>query len=249
MPRTIRADRARICYHVITRGNAKAVVFHIDEDYREFMKLVARARERRPMAVLGWCLMPNHLHLVLRPLADRELGRWMHWLLTAHVQRHRVRHATIGRIWQGRYKAFPIQQDLHLLTVLRYVERNPLRASLVARAEDWPWSSLRARLEGGNEILDESPAPVPGNWTDLVNQTEDERELALIRDSAQREIPYGDSLWTEQSALDLGLPPRISGPGRPRGSGTPRLVVPGRRWPSQARRLRARVARTRSTSI
>jgi len=92
------------------------------------------ARERVAIEIFAWCLMPNHLHLVVRPKENGDLARWMHWLLTSHVQRHRSRYKTTGRIWQGRYKAFPIQEDRHLLTVLRYVERNPVRAGLAAHA-------------------------------------------------------------------------------------------------------------------
>jgi putative transposase len=81
---------------------------------------------------------------VLWPHGDGDLGRWMQWLLTTHVHGYRAAHHSSGHVWQGRFKAFAIEEDHHLLTVLRYVERNPLRAGLVERAEDWPWSSLRA---------------------------------------------------------------------------------------------------------
>ena len=95
------------------------------------------------MRLVGYCLMPNHFHLVLWPLGDNDLGRWMQWLLTAHVHGYRKRYRGSGHVWQGRFKAFPIEQDEHLRILLRYVERNPLRAGLVARAEDWVWSSVR----------------------------------------------------------------------------------------------------------
>ncbi|MEX2139426.1 MAG: transposase [Pirellulales bacterium] len=99
--------------------------------------------ERLPMRLLGYCLMPNHFHLVLWPLGDGDLSHWMQWLLTAHVRRYHRHYHGSGHVWQGRFKAFPIEQDEHLLTVLRYVERNPLRAGLVERAKDWKRSSLR----------------------------------------------------------------------------------------------------------
>jgi putative transposase len=80
--------------------------------------------------------------------ADDDLGPWMQWLLTAHVHGYRQRYRGSGHVWQGRFKAFPIEQDEHLRTVLRYVERNPVRAGLTPRAEDWPSSSLPEWLEG-----------------------------------------------------------------------------------------------------
>ena len=143
MPRTARASAGGLCYHVLNRGNARAQVFHYPSDYLEFIRSLERACEVIEMRVLGFCLMPNHFHLVLWPREDGDLSTWMQRLLNSHVQRHRRRHRSTGHIWQGRFKAFPIKEDVHLLTVLRYVERNPVRASLVSRAEDWAWSSMR----------------------------------------------------------------------------------------------------------
>ena len=87
--------------------------------------------------------MPNHLHLALWPRPDGDVSRWMHWLMIAYVRRHLGRYRSSGHVWHGRLEAFPIQEDGHLLAVLRYIERNPLRAGLVGRAEEWRWSSLR----------------------------------------------------------------------------------------------------------
>jgi putative transposase len=92
--------------------------------------------------------MPNHFHLLIRPHQDGDLGRWMPWLLTAHARRYHHHYGTTGHNWQGRFHAFPIQDDDHLVTVLRYVERNPLRAELVVHAEDGTWSSLVGWLRG-----------------------------------------------------------------------------------------------------
>lgn len=144
MPRTARASVGDMCCHVINRGNGRATVFHKAADSDAFVTLLARASARLPMRLLAYCLVPNHFHLVLWPLGDGDLGRWMQWPLTAHVRRYHQHYRTSGHVWRGRFKAFPVQDDAHLWTVLRYVERNPLRAGLVSRAEDWPWSSLCA---------------------------------------------------------------------------------------------------------
>ena len=135
MPRTARASVGDYCYHVINRGNGRAEVFHADGDYQAFSGLLRQACERMPMRLLAYCLMPNHFHLALWPHHDGDLSRWMHWLLTAHVRRYHRWYDSSGHVWQGRFKAFPIEQDEHLLTVLRYIERNPIRAGLVSRAE------------------------------------------------------------------------------------------------------------------
>jgi putative transposase len=122
-------------YHALNRGNGREAVFHKPSDYEAFVEAMAQGCERVPVDLLGYCLMPNHFHLLLRPHHDGDLGRWMRWLLTAHVRRYRRRYGTSGHVWQGTFKAFPIEDDDHLVTVLRYVERNALRAELVAHAE------------------------------------------------------------------------------------------------------------------
>ena len=107
---------------MINRGNARAQVYHNQSDYQAFLTLMKLAGERVSMRLLAYCLMPNHFHLVLWPYNDGDLSRWMHWLLTTHVSRYHRINGTSGRIWQGRFKAFPIEQDAHLLTVMRYVD-------------------------------------------------------------------------------------------------------------------------------
>ena len=219
MPRTARASVADLCYHIINRGNARAVVFHNDGDYQAFLDLMAAACHRLPMRVLGFCLMPNHFHLLLRPHADGDLSRWMQWLLTAHVRRYHKHHQTIGsgHIWQGRFKAFAIQGDEHLLTVLRYVERNPLRANLVEAAQQWRWSSLRHRsARAALPWLEQLPINLPANWTKRVNRAESEAELAAIRRSVQRGTPFGGERWTATTATRLGLESTLRPRGRPR---------------------------------
>ncbi len=216
MPRTARASQGGICYHVINRGNAKAVIFHDGLDCEAFVRLVRRAVERRPMRVLAYCVMPNHVHLVLWPSGDDDLGPWMHWLLTAHVRQHHQRHGTTGRVWQGRFKAFPIQRDEHLLTVIRYVERNPLRAGLVARAEDWPWSSLRGRVAGRSDgVLTDPPVPLGGDWCAWVQEPLTAAELESLRESVRRQRPFGDPAWTRGAAERLGLGSSLKALGRP----------------------------------
>jgi putative transposase len=168
--------------------------------------------------LLAWCLMPNHMHLVVRPAGDGDLARWMHWLLTTHVQLHRVRHRTTGRIWQGRYKAFPIQADRHLLAVLRYVERNPVRAGLAPHAIDWKWSSAHERRRAGTprSLLAVSPIPLPSPWLDWVDTPLTEAELDAIRACVTRGRPLGDGPWTREVADRLDLLGTLRPRGRPR---------------------------------
>jgi len=217
MPRTARASRANWCYHVLNRGNGRAEVFHKEEDFAGFARLFEPACERLPMRVLGWCLMPNHFHLVLWRRRDGDLGRWMQWLLTSHVRRYHRHYQGSGHVWQGRFKAFPIQRDDHFLTVLRYVERNPLRAGLVAAAQQWPWSSLKCRTRDADcPVLAASPVALPAHWVREVNRPQSEAEVASLRLSIARGTPYGDATWIKLAARRLGLQSTLRPRGRPR---------------------------------
>ncbi len=152
--------------------------------------------------------MPTHFHLVLTPDDADNMGRWMQWLLTTHSHRYHLQHGTCGRVWQGRYKAFPIQHDAHLLTVMRYVERNALRAGLVARAEEWPWGSLAWRLRGtAGPRLTPPPSPLPREWPSLVNEPQTPAELDALRKCALHQRPFGHSSWVDETARRIGLPP------------------------------------------
>jgi putative transposase len=206
-----------MCYHVVNRGNARGEVYHKDEDYAAFVTLLGQACERLPMRVLAYCLMPNHFHLVLWPRGDGDLSRWMQWLLTAHVRRYHRHYQGSGHVWQGRFKAFPIQQDEHLLTVLRYVERNPVRANLVERAEQWAWSSapLWCRKELPAYLL-AGPVRYEGNWLAWVNRPQTDAEEADLRKCVARGTPFGGPLWQRRTAGRLGLESSLRPRGRPR---------------------------------
>lgn len=216
MPRTARASVGDYCYHVINRGNAQAEVFHADGDYQAFIDLLGHASDRIPMRVLAYCLMPNHFHLALWPSHEGHLSRWMQWLLTTHVRRYHRWHNSSGHIWQGRFKAFPIEQDDHLLTVLRYIELNPVRANLVARAEDWRWSSARTWRESvRGPHVETGPVARPQPWLDWVNGPMEETEVQRIRQSVNRSAPFGSAAWTAVTAALLGLDASLRPIGRP----------------------------------
>jgi len=119
-----------------------------------------------------------------------------------------------GHVWQGRFKAFPIQDDQHFLTVLRYVERNPLRANLVERSQDWEWSSLKPTERSGPAgLLSDGPVAKPTQWTRFVNGVETEAELKALRQCVTRGAPFGDLDWQNVTATQLG----IEAAKRPRG--------------------------------
>lgn len=217
MPRTGRYIVPGYCYHLINRGNKKARVFHEQADYEQFLALVHKAQARVELPILAMCLMPNHLHLVVQPRAAEVVSRWMQWVFTTHVHWSHAKYGTTGRIWQGRFKAFLCQADHHLLTVMRYVERNALRAKLVERAEDWAWGSLAWR---GSRLpavaLTSAPISLPSYWRHLVNEPQTAAELAEIRRCVNRQRPFGDEHWVIDRAKELGMEQSLAPIGRPR---------------------------------
>jgi putative transposase len=208
-----------MCYHVLNRGNGRSEVFHKDDDYAAFLKLLREAGERVPMRLLAYCLMPNHFHLVVWTLQDGDLGRWMQWLLTSHVRRYHRHYHSSGHVWQGRFKAFPIEEDEHLLTVMRYVERNPVRAQTipVRKAQRWPWSSIGEKPKDVERPeLDAGPVARGRDWLRWVNEPQTEGELEALRESIRRGRPFGSASWQRRTAKRLGLEPSLRPRGRPR---------------------------------
>jgi putative transposase len=208
-----------MCYHVLNRGNGHDEVFHKDDDYAAFLKLLREANDRVPMRLLAWCLMPNHFHLVLWPREDGDLSRWMQWLLTSHVRRYHRHYGSSGHVWQGRFKAFPIQSDGHLLTVMRYVERNPVRAKTipVRKAQHWPWSSV-GRPPKDVERPSLAPGPVARvkDWLRWVNEPLTQAERAALHTSIARGRPFGSERWQQKTSKRLGLESSLRPRGRPK---------------------------------
>lgn len=176
-----------------------------------FLQALTDATERVRMRLLAYCLMPNHFHLVVWPHDDGDLSRWMHWLMNAQVRRFRRRHKGSGHLWQGRFKSFPIEQDDHLLTVLRYVERNPLRAGLVRRSVEWSWSSAAATVP-----LADWPVDRPRRWRSWVDQPQTPAEESALRLCIARGRPYGDESWAKRTATRLGTESSLRPRGRPK---------------------------------
>ena len=141
----------------------------------------------------------------------------MRWLTVTHTQRWHAHHETqdTGPLYQGRFKSFPIAEDEHLLTVIRYVERNPLRAGLVRSAAKWRWSSLgQTRLDVPVPLAD-GPRARPENWTAWVDEPQTEAEVAALRNCVLRGAPFGDESWQKRTADRLGLHSSLQPLGRP----------------------------------
>jgi putative transposase len=196
-------------------------LFRKPRDYAAFESLLEQTLAIVPMRLLSYCLMSTHWHLLLWPRSDGDLGRFMQRLTTGHVRRWQQHYQEVGygHVYQGRFKSFPVQDDSHFLIVARYVERNPLRAKMVERAQDWRWSSLWRREKaatGQRGLLSEWPVDHPADWVRYVNQPQTDKELAELRTSIEKGRPFGDADWRQKMIQRLGLQSSIRERGRPR---------------------------------
>jgi putative transposase len=223
MPRRARSIVGGYAYHVLNRANGRLRLMKKPEDFDAFERVIEEAQARVPLRILGYTLMGNHWHFVVWPRKRQndQVSEFFRWLTVTHSQRWHAHHGTsgMGHVYQGRFKSFPIAADEHLVAVLRYVERNALRAGLVRRAEDWRWSSLFRRCSGTlgeGPQLAESPVPLGRLWRQHVNQPQSEAELTAIRRSIARGQPYGGQRWCEKVTRQLGLEHTFRPRGRPK---------------------------------
>jgi putative transposase len=181
-PRKPRHVVTGCAHHVINRGNERRRLFFQQSDYDRFLHLLTVGKSRFRVKVFGVNVMPNHFHGLIQPDSEGALSGYLQWVLGSYASDLRARTGTVGygHVFQRRFWSDPIKDELHFVTVLRYVEANPLRAGLVPRAEAWPWSSAVLRTEL-SPLLDPLPCPLPGDWIDLVNEHQSSEELAPIR--------------------------------------------------------------------
>jgi putative transposase len=209
-------------YHVINRSNGRVEIFHTDDDYKHFEKLLQDAKDMVDMRIVGYCIMPNHWHLVLYPKKDGDMGEYMRWITTTHVRQRRVKTKSIGdgHLYQGTYKSFPVETNEYAQQLIQYVEQNPLRVKLVKRAEDWQWSSLWRRQKGSykeKQLLSDLPIELPKDYLELVNELLPKSEtLNIIRTSVNKGTPLGSEYWIDKIVKKFGLESTLRGAGRPK---------------------------------
>lgn len=153
MPRQARLILDNVCYHIITRGNQKQAIFKDENDCRAYYKFLLKYKDRYKFKLYGWCLMNNHVHMVME---SSFLSKTMHGINLSYAQYFRYKYKSGGHFWQDRYKSHVIEKDKYLINCISYVEYNPVRANIVLRPEDYGWSSYKARILGKKDkLLDE----------------------------------------------------------------------------------------------
>ncbi len=168
-------------YHVIVRGNQQRQTFRAEADYKAYLEHLEKYCAKFSISIYAYCLMPNHFHLVVEPAHQTALSQFMQWLLTSHVRRYHKHYGSSGHVWQGRFKSFAVQRDEHLITALRYVLQNPVRAGLSETVHEWPWSSARRR-----QLVDRSPVDEEIRWSEQLESRLDGRQVATIRECLKR---------------------------------------------------------------
>lgn len=142
--------------HVIQRGNNRQAIFFAEEDYRLYREWLAEAAAEYGCAIHAYVLMTNHVHLLVTPATAESLPRAVQSLGRRYVRHVNAARERTGTLWEGRYRAAPIDSEAHLLACCRYIELNPVRARMVRHPRDYPWSSYRAQAQGAADPLVES---------------------------------------------------------------------------------------------
>jgi len=220
MPRTKRICPAGEVFHVLNRSVARLTLFEKPEEYDAFMRVVEETWQKIPLPIFAMVVMPNHWHFVVKPTSDEQVSEFFRRLTVTQTMRWHAHYRTggTGHLYQGRFKSFPIQSDNHLLTVMRYVERNPLRANFVNQAEEWQWGSASARRQKLSDhpwlSLPTEPS-LPRQWRSLVNKPQTDAELAALRACIRRGSPFGEEFWINNTTVRLALESTIRPRGRP----------------------------------
>jgi len=220
MPRHARTDIAGEVYHIVNRANGREFIFSTDDDYRSVIQAVEETLGRYPLDIFSFCIMSNHWHFAVRPREDGDIGRFFGSLTQKVTQRWHAYHHSVGsgHLFQGRFRSFLVQTDPYFIQLMKYVEGNPIRAKLVARAEDWRWGSLHMRVsdqESAAGILAPWPLEYEGDYLCDVNGILSESFLQQVRHSASRGTPLGEEVWTKNIVEKHGLEHTIRPRGRP----------------------------------
>ena len=207
MPRIARVVVPGIPHHVTQRGNRQLDVFYNDADRQKVLQLVLQYSRQHCLSILAYCLMTNHNHFICIPSQPNTLDSVFMPVHLRYAQYFNFHYSTSGRLWQERFFSCPMD-EFHLWTAIHYVERNPMRAGIVNRAEDYPWSSASAHCGMRHDPL---LSPVPeshrlfvANWSDWLANAEDESMLRNIRSHTRTGKPIGDDRFISDLESRLG---------------------------------------------
>ncbi len=227
MPRTGRVVVPNTPHHVVQRGHNRQAVFATEDDFHRYLEDLREVKQAFNVRVYAYCLMTNHVHLLLVPGESAEsMAKLMKTLAGRATRRRNRQEGRTGTLWEGRYKSSPVETDRYLLACCRYIELNPVRAGMVSRVEDYRWSSFRQRMGLVDDnwldadpcylALSDCPVERRRRYRNFVGEAIPDGEANLIRLALQRgQLTGGQGLRDETERI-LGRRVIFRGRGRPR---------------------------------
>lgn len=221
MPRLARTVFAGVPHHITQRANRREDVFFTDEDRNQYLEWLIEYSNRHQVEVLAYCLMTNHIHLVLEPFAEdglQQVLKPLHMRYAQHINRIR---GWKGHVWQGRYFSSPLDER-YTFAAIRYVERNPVRAGMVRKAEQYPWSSAAAHCDLKTDAVVTRKAHWQkqfkeiGDWSTWLATSDDNEELVQLRRNVDKGIPCGAESFIRKLEQLAGRSLTFRPQGRPR---------------------------------
>ncbi|MCK5099936.1 MAG: transposase [Desulfobacteraceae bacterium] len=216
MARIARAVAPGIPHHVTQRGNRRQQTFFNDDDYQSYLELMSEWCMKFQVEIWAYCLMPNHIHLIVVPETKEGLNFAIGEAHRRYTRRINFREGWRGHLWQGRFSSF-IMEENYLLACTRYIELNPVRAGLVKKPEDWKWSSAGPHMEGKDDILVRTKPLlelVNRSWENFLAFDIHKSEIELFRKHERTGRPLGVDSFIDkiELLLDRKLKPKKPGP-------------------------------------
>lgn len=221
MPRLARTVCARVPYHITQRGNRREDVFYTKEDRTAYLTWLREYAEKYEVDILAYCLMTNHIHLVALPETEEGLHRMLKPLHMRYAQRINRRRGWKGHLWQGRFFSSALD-EAYLWAAVRYVERNPVRAKMVRKAENYPWSSAAAHCRLRDDtVLTTKPSwrrefETIRNWSAWLAEGDTPQEMEVLRRNADKGLPCGSRKFIQKLEKLTGRALQFRPRGRPR---------------------------------
>ncbi|MDI6849941.1 MAG: transposase [Candidatus Saccharicenans sp.] len=206
MPRTRRIIFPNAPHHIIQRGNRNQKVFFTEDDKQLYLEILNHKSRLERVKIWCYCLMDNHVHIIAVPEDGASLRRAISETHKKYSLIINIRNNWKGHLWQGRFISYPMDET-YLYRCMRYIERNPVRAGLVKRAEDYKWSSARAHIMGNKDLV-LSPLPLAykvQDWQSYLSETECEHDLRTFQENNSNGKPLGSEPFLRRIETELGI--------------------------------------------
>lgn len=201
MTRIARVTAIDYPHHIVHRGNNRLRIFFDWLDYEEYLSLLKKYAEKWKLSILAYCLMPNHVHLLIKPRSENALAKMMQGIAQFYAKYINRKYQRTGRLWECRYFSSLVDSERYLWTVVRYIEQNPLRANMAERESDYPYSSAHAHFLGsidpllGEAFFTENQRQ---DYLDFAAQSAAPEEISKLRASTKSGRPFGGEIFIQK---------------------------------------------------